>query len=123
MGMLKKDLLRAPPVGNLVKHDFDNLHFRAANPCDLAAIKLNLRCEDYGHRFSFDTGYSLGCSKATAAVRPPGPLRSGTRTPAYGASGSRFRISHCRIAWMSLCIFSSPPQCPIFVARAPSTRS
>src|ERR1035437_7998904 len=60
MRVLKMDLLGAPAIGDLVEHHFGDLHFSAANPGDVAAIKFNLCGEDSSHWFSPGTSIREG---------------------------------------------------------------
>ena len=54
----------SPAVSDLVEHNLDDLHFRAANPGDTAAIKLNLGGEDGSH----------WCSLGTSAAKEKRPV-------------------------------------------------
>jgi hypothetical protein len=49
MRMLKVNLLRTPPLNQLVKRDLNNLRVGASDPGDSALVQLNMSFQDYGH--------------------------------------------------------------------------
>src|ERR1035437_10044027 len=69
MRVLKMDLLGAPAAGDLVEHHLGDLHFSAANPGDVAAIKFNLWGEDSSHWFSPGTSIREGRTSRRSGSR------------------------------------------------------